>query len=134
MTSCKNTGFVSATKEGSAILLALALTAISAIVVMNVGQVAVTVTRSAADDGVQKGKDLFRALVAGSIQQRATAALFICDQLDKPGANCETRFDLGRSAEVSYLFKRQHLSDWQSIDAKVKDLIKSFRSAARIVN
>ena len=61
MTSCKNTGFVSATKEGSAILLALALTAISAIVVMNVGQVAVTVTRSAADDGVQKGKDLFRA-------------------------------------------------------------------------
>jgi len=26
------------------------------------------------------------------------------------------------------------LSDWQSIDAKVKDLIKSFRSAARIVN
>jgi hypothetical protein len=41
---------------------------------------------------------------------------------------------LGRSAEVSYLFKRRHLSDWQSIDAKVKDLIKSFRSAARIIN
>ena len=80
------------------------------------------------------GKNLFRALVAGSIQQRATAALFICDQLDKPGANCETRFDLGRSAEVSYLFKRQHLSDWQSIDAKVKDLIKGFRSATRIGN
>ena len=52
---------MSATKEGSAILLALALAAISAIVVINVGQVAVSVTRSAAEGGVQSGLDLFRA-------------------------------------------------------------------------
>jgi hypothetical protein len=32
------------------------------------------------------------------------------------------------------LFKRRHLSDWQSIYTKVKDLIKGFRSAARIAN
>lgn len=54
-------GFLDAKKEGSAILLAIALSAISAIVVMNIGQVAVTVTKSAAEGGVQKGKDLFRA-------------------------------------------------------------------------
>ena len=81
-----------------------------------------------------RGKDLFRAMLAGSRLQRAEAAVFICETDDKRGAICETRYSLGPSAEVSYLFKRRHLSDWQSIDTKVKDLIKGFRSAARIAN
>ena len=86
------------------------------------------------DDTPYRGKDLFRAMLAGTRLERAEAPMFMCETADKRGAICETRFDLGRSAEVSYLFKRRHLSDRQSIDAKVKDLIKSFRSAARIVN
>jgi len=53
--------FWRAKKEGSALILAIALTAVSGIVVMNIGQIAVSVTRSAAEEGVQKGKDLFRA-------------------------------------------------------------------------
>jgi len=54
-------GFLRAKKEGSAILLAIALSAISAIVVMNIGQIAVSVTQSAAEGGAQRGIDLFRA-------------------------------------------------------------------------
>ena len=60
-TSMNIKGFLSAKKEGSAILLAIALSAISAIVVMNIGQTAVSVTRSAVEGGTQRGKDLFRA-------------------------------------------------------------------------
>jgi len=54
-------GFFHSKKEGSAILIAIALSAISAIVVINIGQTAVSVTRSAAKDGAQRGQDLFRA-------------------------------------------------------------------------
>ena len=57
----KDNCFWNVKKEGSALVLAIALSAVSAIVVMNIGQIAVSVTESAAEQGVQKGKDLFRA-------------------------------------------------------------------------
>ena len=57
----KDNCFWNAKKEGNALVLAIALSAVSAIVVMNIGQIAVSVTESAAEQGVQKGKDLFRA-------------------------------------------------------------------------
>ncbi len=71
---------------------------------------------------------------AGKELLRTNAALYICDSAGKPSATCETRFDLGRSAEVSYLFKRHYLKDWRAIDGNIKDLIKSFRSATRTAN
>ena len=74
------------------------------------------------------------AIHAKAIADRAKAALFVCDKLEKPSPNCQSRFPLGRTAEVSYSFKRSRLGDWQNIDNGVKDLIKSFRTAARIQN
>jgi hypothetical protein len=85
-------------------------------------------------DTPYRGKEIFRALPTGSREDRAKAALFVCDRLDKPSPNCQSRFPLGGTAEVSYSFKRSRLGDWQNIDRRVKDLIKSFRTAARIQN
>ena len=47
--------------RGSALTIAIALAALSALVIANMGQVVVDVSRSAAVEGAQKGKDLFRA-------------------------------------------------------------------------
>ncbi|MDA9230782.1 hypothetical protein OAI46_00515 [Alphaproteobacteria bacterium] len=85
-------------------------------------------------DTPYRHQEIFRALPTGSLADRAKAALFVCDKLEKPSPNCQSRFPLGRTAEVSYSFKRSRLGDWQNIDNGVKDLIKSFRTAARIQN
>lgn len=76
-------------------------------------------------------KQIFKGLPKGSSADRATAPLFICDGPTHDNPTCESRFDLGNSAQVSYTFKRAHLDGWERIDAQVKDLIRSFRAAAR---
>lgn len=77
-------------------------------------------------------KQIFRALAKGSSAQRAAPPLFLCDLAEAKTPNCEGRFDLGRSAQVSYLFKRAHLADWEKIDNAVKRLVRDFRAATRI--
>lgn len=76
-------------------------------------------------------KDIFRALITGSREDRETAPIFICDRIETNTPSCESRFDLGNKAQASYRFKRKHLSDWETIDRQVKDKIRNFRAAAR---
>ncbi len=93
------------------------------------------------DDGLQvfefqpdapyAGKQLFRALPVGPRTKRLAPPLFICDSVDTPNPSCESSFDLGRTAQASYSFKRAYLSDWESIDGGIRDMIRSFRAAAR---
>ncbi len=101
-------------------------------------------TGAVRDDGLQSfrfrdaspyaNKEIFRALTAGSREQRATAALIICDIETHPNASCESRFDIGKSAQASYTFKRAYLSEWEATDRLIKDLIRNFRAAARTNN
>lgn len=96
---------------------------------------------SVRDDGLQgysfntdapyATKEIFRALSKGTSEARAAAPLFICDRIETPSPNCESRFDLGNKAQASYRFKRTHLSAWETIDRQVKDKIRNFRAAAR---
>lgn len=93
------------------------------------------------DDGLQAfrfqsnshyaSKELFRALPVGPRTKRLAPPLIICDHIDTPNPNCESSFDLGRTAQASYSFKRAHLSDWETIDGGIRDMIRSFRAAAR---
>ena len=76
-------------------------------------------------------KEIFRALSEGTREEREAAPLFICDRIETPSPNCESRFDLGNKAQASYRFKRAHLADWETIDRQVKDKIRNFRAAAR---
>ncbi|MBT5517641.1 MAG: hypothetical protein HOK33_01725, partial [Rhodobiaceae bacterium] len=79
-------------------------------------------------------KQIFRALPAGSTEERAKAPLFICDTKDHPSPSCESRFDIGNTAQASFVFKRAHLSDWENIDTRIKDMIRSARASARTQN
>ena len=93
------------------------------------------------DDGLQlfkfqpdspyAGKELFRALPVGPRAKRLAPPLFICDSVDTPSATCESSYDLGRTAQANYSFKRAYLSDWETIDGGLRDMITSFRAAAR---
>jgi hypothetical protein len=47
---------------------------------------------------------------------------------------CESRFNLGTTAQVSYVFKRVHLAQWEAIDRDVREMIRNFRAAARRQN
>lgn len=85
-------------------------------------------------DSPYASKEIFRGLTAGSTDQRNAAPIFICDLPDKPTPTCESRFDIGNTAQASYRFKRAHLSDWASTDQRLKDLIRNFRAAARSVS
>ena len=96
------------------------------------------------DDGLQafsfrtdspyRQKQIFRALPSGSQESRDKAPLFICDMPDVPDPTCESRFDIGNTAQASYRFKRAHLPNWAVTDQRIKDLIRNFRAAARTVN
>ncbi len=79
-------------------------------------------------------KQIFRALPAGSREEREKAPLFICDTEQHPSPSCESRFDIGKSAQASFVFKRAHLSDWENIDTRIKDLIRNARASARTQN
>jgi len=79
-------------------------------------------------------KQIFKGLPKGSSTDRATAPLFICDTQQHNNPICESRFDLGNTAQVSYTFKRERLSAWETIDADLKELIRNFRAAARRQN
>ena len=79
-------------------------------------------------------KQIFRALPAGSTEERAKAPLFICDTKDHPSPSCESRFDIGNTAQASFVFKRAHLSDWENIATRIKDMIRSARASARTQN
>lgn len=93
------------------------------------------------DDGLQlfkfqpdspyAGKELFRALPLGPRAKRLAPPLFICDTVDTPSPTCESSYDLGRTAQANYSFKRAYLSDWETIDGGLRDMITSFRAAAR---
>ena len=78
-------------------------------------------------------KQIFRALPTGTLEQRRAPPIFICDKPQAASPSCESRFPLGQTARVSYRFKRAHLQDWETIDASVKELIRSFRAAARTI-
>ena len=39
---------------------------------------------------------------------------------------CESRFNLGTTAQVSYVFKRVHLAQWEAIDRDVREMIRNF--------
>ena len=79
-------------------------------------------------------KQIFKGLPKGSSADRATAPLFICDTETHNNPVCESRFDLGNTAQVSYTFKRVHLAEWETIDGDLKELIRNFRAAARRQN
>ncbi|MDG1692074.1 MAG: hypothetical protein P8I95_07865 [Alphaproteobacteria bacterium] len=79
-------------------------------------------------------KQIFRALPAGSKEEREKAPLFICDTKQHPSPSCESRFDIGNTAQASFVFKRTHLSDWENIDTRIKDMIRSARASARTQN
>ena len=79
-------------------------------------------------------KQIFKGLPKGSSSDRAQAPLYICDTVDHNNPICESRFDLGNSAQVSYTFKRAHLSGWETVDRNLKELIRNFRAAARRQN
>lgn len=83
------------------------------------------------NDAPYATKEIFRALTAGSREDREAAPLFICDRIETTAPTCESRFDLGNKAQASYRFKRKYLSDWENIDRQVKDKIRNFRAAAR---
>ncbi len=79
-------------------------------------------------------KQIFRGLKTGSAAERQRPPLFICDIIKHENPNCESRFNLGTSAQVSYNFKRIHLAQWEAIDRDVREMIRSFRAAARRQN
>ena len=79
-------------------------------------------------------KQIFRALSTGAQENRDKAPIFICDLPEAPNPTCESRFDIGNTAQASYRFKRVHLSNWAETDQRIKDLIRNFRAAARRVN
>ena len=96
-----------------------------------------TLKRGAKDDMVEVFMEdefigtLFRALPVGPRTKRLAPPLFICDSVDTPKPTCESSYDLGRTAQASYSFKRAYLSDWETIDSRIRDMIRSFRAAAR---
>lgn len=77
------------------------------------------------------GKEVFRGLSTGSREARAKAPIFICDATDNPNPSCESRFDIGSTAQASYRFKRTYLSTWEDIDRGTRDMVRNFRAAAR---
>ena len=93
------------------------------------------------DDGLQlfrfkpaspyASKELFRALPVGPRTKRLAPPLFVCDSVQTPKPTCESNYDLGRTAQASYSFKRAYLSDWETINSGIRDMIRSFRAAAR---
>lgn len=85
-------------------------------------------------DSPYASKEILRGLTAGSKDQRDAAPMFICDLPDKPSPACESRFDIGNTAQASYRFKRAYLSDWAVTDRRLKDLIRNFRAAARSIS
>ncbi len=86
------------------------------------------------DQSPYADKQIFRALLTGTSEQRQTPPFFLCDKTDAPSPSCESRFPLGQTARVSYRFKRAYLKDWETLNAAVKELIRSFRVAARTMN
>ncbi len=80
------------------------------------------------------GKQIFRGLKTGSAADRQRPPLFICDDMDDVNPTCESRFNLGNSAQVSYVFKRVHLAQWETLDRDIREKIRSFRAAARRQN
>ena len=96
------------------------------------------------DDGLQSfafrsdspygKKQIFRGLKTGSASERQRPPLFICDIVKHENPTCESRFNLGTSAQVSYVFKRVHLAQWEAIDRDVREMIRNFRAAARRQN
>jgi hypothetical protein len=82
-------------------------------------------------DGPYAKKQIFRGLTTGTQEARISAPIFICDLPDAPSPTCESRFDIGNTAQASYRFKRAHLSDWANTDQRIKELIRNFRAAAR---
>lgn len=83
------------------------------------------------DNGPYAGKQLFRGLPLGAREKRLAPPLLLCDGPDIGGAQCESRFALGGTAQVSYRFKRHLLPQWEELDANIRALIRSFRAAAR---
>lgn len=82
-------------------------------------------------DGPYAGKQLFRGLPLGAREKRLAPPLLLCDAPDTAGAQCESRFALGGTAQVSYRFKRHILPQWEELDANIRALIRNFRAAAR---
>lgn len=82
-------------------------------------------------DGPYAGKQLFRGLPLGAREKRLAPPLLLCDAPDMAGAQCESRFALGGTAQVSYRFKRHILPQWEELDANIRALIRNFRAAAR---
>jgi hypothetical protein len=80
------------------------------------------------------GKQIFRGLKTGSAAERQRPPLFVCDDMSNDNPTCESRFNLGNSAQVSYVFKRVHLSQWETIDRDIREMIRNFRAAARRQN
>lgn len=78
------------------------------------------------------GKQIFLPLTPlqprGETDSASAQVMFICENIsdDERDSDCESRFFLGTSARVSYLFKRHHLHDWRAIDQGVKVLMQSF--------
>ena len=79
-------------------------------------------------------KQIFRGLKTGSAAERQRPPLFICDIVKHENPTCESRFNLGTTAQVSYVFKRVHLAQWEAIDRDVREMIRNFRAAARRQN
>ena len=79
-------------------------------------------------------KQIFRGLKTGSAAERQRPPLFICDIVKHENPTCESRFNLGTTAQVSYVFKRVHLAQWEAIDRDVREIIRNFRAAARRQN
>ena len=96
------------------------------------------------DDGLQSfsfrsdspyaNKQIFRGLKTGSAAERQRPPLFLCDDAQHENPRCESRFNLGNSAQVSYVFKRVHLAQWERIDRDIRETIRGFRAAARRQN
>lgn len=79
-------------------------------------------------------KQIFRGLKTGSAAERQRPPLFICDIATHENPTCESRFNLGTSAQVSYVFKRVYLAQWEAIDHDIREMIRNFRAAARRQN
>ncbi|MGI9438491.1 MAG: hypothetical protein ACR2OK_02190 [Parvibaculales bacterium] len=79
-------------------------------------------------------KQIFRGLKTGSAAEREIPPLFVCDVTQHENPTCESRFNLGNSAQVSYVFKRIHLAQWENIDRNVREMIRNFRAEARRQN
>lgn len=82
-------------------------------------------------DSPYASKQIFRGLKTGDAAGRQRPPLFICDLSSHQNPACESRFNLGNSAQVSYVFKRVHLARWEEIDRGIRDMIRNFRAEAR---